>query len=215
MKRLVIFDLDGTLINSIADLAVAVNLALKSCGYPTHPEEAYKFMVGDGINKLFERALPESERTEENIARIRSEFIPYYEVHNADFSRPYEGIPELLAELQRRGVKMAVASNKYHSATCKLIAHYFPEIDFYPVYGNREGVPVKPDPQIVSDILAVLDIPKSDVLYVGDTNVDMRTAINACVDCVGVAWGFRPKEELAAHNPMALIDYPAELLDYL
>lgn len=215
MRRLVIFDLDGTLVNSIADLAVAVNQALVKCGYPIHPEEAYRFMVGDGVNKLFERALPESERTAENVARIREHFMPFYEEHNADLSRPYEGIPELLEELQRRGVLMAVASNKYHSATCKLIAHFFPTIHFHPVFGNREGVPVKPDPRIVDDIVATLGVDKSDLLYVGDTNVDMRTAINAGVDAVGVSWGFRPREELAAHSPFALIDHPDQLLPLL
>ena len=215
MKKLVIFDLDGTLINSIADLAVAVNRALVACGYPTHPEEAYGFMVGDGIRKLFERALPEAERTEENIERIREHFMPYYEVHNADLSRPYEGICELLEELQRRGVGLAVASNKYHSATQKLIAHFFPTIGFSVVLGHREGVPTKPNPAIVEEILAHCGVAKSEVLYVGDTNVDMLTAKNAEVDVVAVSWGYRPRTELAAHNPMAIIDHPLQLLDYL
>lgn len=215
MKKLVIFDLDGTLLNSIADLAVAVNQALEKCGYPTHPEDAYRFMVGDGVMKLFERALPEGEKSEENVLRIRGHFMPFYEVHNADLSRPYDGILELLAKLKEQGVMMAVASNKYHAATLKLVAHYFHDTPFELVLGNREGVPVKPNPQIVEEILAHTGVAKSDVLYVGDTNVDMKTAINAEVDCIGVAWGFRPKVELAAHNPLAIIDKPHELLQYL
>lgn len=215
MKQLVIFDLDGTLLNSIADLAVAVNLALRACGYPTHPEDAYRFMVGDGVRKLFERALPEAERTPENIERIREHFMPYYDLHNADLSRPYEGIAELLEELQQRGVRMAVASNKYHSATQKLIAHYFPTIRFEVVLGQREGVPVKPNPQIVSEILDLCGVAKEEVLYVGDTNVDMQTAKNAEVDALGVTWGFRPREELAAHKPLAIIEHPSQLLNYL
>lgn len=215
MKKLVIFDLDGTLLNSIADLAVAVNQALEKCGFPTHEEDAYRFMVGDGVMKLFERALPEGEKSEENVLRIRENFIPFYEVHNADLSRPYDGMLELLAELKRRGIKMAVASNKYHSATLKLVAHYFCDTPFEIVLGNREGVPVKPNPQIVEEILAHTGVAKSEVLYVGDTNVDMRTAINAAVECVGVAWGFRPKVELAVHNPLAIIDKPMELLQYI
>lgn len=215
MKQLVIFDLDGTLINSIGDLCVSVNQALEKCGFATHPEDAYRFMVGDGVMKLFERALPEEARTEENILRIRDLFIPFYEVHNADRSHPYEGIPELLDELQRRGVKMAVASNKYHSATLKLISHFFPNIHFELVLGNREGVPRKPNPQIVTEILEYTAVGKNDVLYVGDTNVDMQTAKSAEVDCLGVSWGFRPKVELAAHNPLAIIDNPSELLGYL
>lgn len=215
MKRLVIFDLDGTLLNTIDDLAVAVNRALAACGFPTHPEEAYRFMVGDGVRKLFERALPEAERTPENIERIRGQFMPYYDLHNADLSRPYEGIAELLEELQQRGVKMAVASNKYHAATAKLVAHYFPTIRFEVVLGQREGVPVKPNPQIVSEIEGLCGVSKDGVLYVGDSNVDMQTAANAEVDVLGVSWGFRPREELAAHNPMAIIDHPSQLLNYL
>ena len=215
MKKLVIFDLDGTLVNSIADLAVAVNRALEKCDYPTHPEDAYRFMVGDGVMKLFERALPEGEKSEENVLRIREYFMPFYEVHNADLSHPYDGVLELLAELKKRGVRMAVASNKYHAATLKLVEHFFHDTPFEIVLGNRDGVPVKPDPQIVDEILAHTGVERSKVLYVGDTNVDMRTAINARVDCVGVAWGFRPKVELAVHNPLAIIDKPIELLQYL
>lgn len=172
-------------------------------------------MVGNGVRKLFERALPEEERTEENIERIREHFMPFYDLHNADLSRPYDGICELLAELQARGVKMAVASNKYHAATQKLIAHYFPTIRFEVVLGHREGVPAKPHPQIVDDIIAHTGVLKEEILYVGDTSVDMQTAANAEVDVVGVSWGYRPHEELAAHNPLALIDHPSELLNYL
>lgn len=215
MKRLVIFDLDGTLLNSIADLAVAVNQALVACGYPTHPEEAYRFMVGDGVRKLFERALPETERTEENVERIREHFMPYYDLHNADLSRPYEGICELLNSLEQRGVKTAVASNKYHAATLKLVNHYFPHNQLLTILGQREGVPVKPNPQIVEEIIALAGLTKEEVLYVGDSNVDMQTARNAEVDVVGVSWGFRPREELAAHTPLAIIDHPLQLLNYL
>ena len=117
MKKLVIFDLDGTLLNTIADLAAATNQALQYYGYPTHETEAYRFFVGNGINKLFERALPEGEPTEENVLKIRSQFIPYYDEHNADLSRPYPGISELLKTLQQQGIMIAVASNKYQAAT--------------------------------------------------------------------------------------------------
>lgn len=215
MKQLVIFDLDGTLLNSVADLCISVNQALVACGFPTHSEDAYRRMVGDGVMKLFERALPPEERTEQNILRIRDLFIPYYEVHNADYSRPYEGVEELLRSLRDSGVRMAVASNKYHSATLKLISHFFSEIPFEVVLGHREGSPRKPDPQIVSEILEATGVAREEVLYVGDTNVDMETARNAKVDCIGVSWGFRPKVELEAHNPLGIIDLPAELLRYI
>lgn len=215
MKQLVIFDLDGTLLNTIADLAEAVNRALVACGFAEHPTDAYRFFVGDGVSKLFERALPPEARTAENIARIRTHFMPYYEAHNADLSRPYEGIVELLAELQSRGVKMAVASNKYQAATQKLVRHYFGDTDFVAVFGQREGVAIKPDPQIIFDVLEVAGVTPEDVIYVGDSNVDMQTGPRAGVDTVGVSWGFRPREELAAHNPVAIIDHPLQLLDLL
>ena len=144
MKKLAIFDLDGTLLNTIADLAHSTNYALNKLGYPTHEIEKYNFMVGNGINKLFERALPEGEKTEENVLRVRKEFIPYYDIHNADDSRPYPGVPELLTDLQSAGIQIAVASNKYQAATEKLIAHYFPNIHFTAVFGQREGISVKP-----------------------------------------------------------------------
>lgn len=206
MKKLVIFDLDGTLLNTIADLAHSTNYALNKLGYPTHEIEKYNFMVGNGINKLFERALPEGEKSEENVLRVRKEFIPYYDMHNADDSRPYPGIPELLSHLQSSAIQLAVASNKYQAATCKLIAHYFPQIHFTAVFGQREGVSVKPDPTIVFDILQLTGIEKSDVLYVGDSGVDMQTATNAGITACGVTWGFRPRVELEEFNPAYIID---------
>ena len=215
MKKIVIFDLDGTLLNTIADLAASTNQALRHFGYPEHPTEAYRYFVGNGINKLFERALPDDERTEENVQRIRSRFIPYYNEHNADYSSPYPGIPELLETLQDKGVWLAVASNKYQLATEKLIAHYFPTIHFVKVLGQREGIPVKPDPTIVYDILKDTDINKEEVLYVGDSGVDMQTAQNAGVNAIGVSWGFRPRTELEPLHPIAVIDQASEILKYI
>ena len=215
-KKLVIFDLDGTLLNTIGDIAEAVNHALRLVGFPTHEREAYRFMVGSGIMKLFERALPPEERTEENIAQIRELFLPYYEAHKADLSAPYNGIVELLAELDRRGVALAVASNKYHQATETLVRHYFPTTPFCAVFGHREGMAVKPSPEIVWEIMRVAGTERAEeVLYVGDSDVDMLTAHNAGVEAVGVSWGFRPREELAAHSPKAIVDTPGEILDLL
>lgn len=213
MKKLVIFDLDGTLLNTIADLAQSTNHALAALGYPTHKEEEYNFMVGNGINKLFERALPEEEKTEENVLRVRKEFVPYYDQHNADKSRPYPGITELLDELQAKGLQVAVASNKYQAATEKLIAHYFPNIRFTAVFGQREGVNVKPDPTVVYDILKIAQISKKDVLYVGDSGVDMQTAIHAEVTSCGVTWGFRPRAELETFHPNYIINKAEEVLE--
>lgn len=211
MKKLVIFDLDGTLLNTIADLAQSTNYALAALGYPTHEEKEYNFMVGNGINKLFERALPEESRTEENVLRVRKEFVPYYDQHNADKSRPYPGITELLDELQAKGLQLAVASNKYQAATEKLIAHYFPNIRFTAVFGQREGVNVKPDPTVVHDILKIAQIAKENVLYVGDSGVDMQTANNAEVTSCGVTWGFRPRTELETFHPAYIVDKAEEI----
>lgn len=213
MKKLVIFDLDGTLLNTIADLAQSTNHALSELGFPTHDESAYKFMVGNGINKLFERALPEGWKTEENILKVRSLFVPHYDLHNADKSRPYAGIVELLERLQANGILLAVASNKYQSATRKLIAHYFPTIRFAAVYGQREGISPKPDPTIVHDILKDTGVSVGDTLYVGDSAVDMQTALNARVTACGVTWGFRPRTELEALCPKYLVDKAEEIGD--
>ena len=206
MKKLIIFDLDGTLLNTIADLAHSTNYALHQLGFPTHEVEKYHFMVGNGINKLFERALPEGAKTEENVLRVRKAFVPYYDQHNADASSPYPGIPELLSYLQSKGIQLAVASNKYQSATQKLIAHYFPEIHFIAVIGQREGINVKPDPTIVFDILKLADVHKEEVLYIGDSGVDMQTAANAGVTACGVTWGFRPRTELEAFAPEYIVE---------
>ncbi len=212
MKKLVIFDLDGTLLNTIADLAHSTNQALAYYGFPTHEVSAYRYFVGNGITKLFERALPEEARTEENIEKIRSRFVPYYDAHNTDCSTPYDGIPELLEALQERGILLAVASNKYQAATEKLVSHFFPSIRFTAVFGQREGIPTKPDARIVDDILKVCALRREETLYVGDSNVDMQTGINAGVDVAGVSWGFRPVEELRAYHPAHIVDRPEEIL---
>ena len=206
MKALLIFDLDGTLLNTIADLAAATNYALHTLGYPTHDEEAYRFMVGNGIDKLFERALPEGEKTAQNVQRVRQAFVPYYNIHNADLSRPYPEIPQLLAKLQAHGIQLAVASNKYIEATTKLIANYFPDIRFSAVLGQREGVPVKPDPTIVFQILDICGVQREAALYIGDSAVDMQTASAARVEACGVTWGFRPRNELEACHPAHIVD---------
>ena len=215
MKKLVIFDLDGTLLDTIADLAESANYALKQLGYPTHDVETIRTFVGNGINKLLERALPPHEQTEENVMRMRSHFVPYYDVHNADLSSPYPGIVNLLEDLQAKGIQIAVASNKYQAATVKLVKQYFPNIDFVEILGQREGINVKPDPTIVFDILKKAKVSCEETLYVGDSGVDMQTAINAGVDAVGVTWGFRPRAELESFQPMGLIDKAEELLGFI
>ncbi|MCH5318933.1 MAG: HAD family hydrolase [Paramuribaculum sp.] len=196
MKELIIFDLDGTLVNTIADLAEATNYALGKCGYPLHSRESYPMMVGNGVLRLIERALPEDARTKETIEKVRSHFTEYYDEHCTDLSRPYPGMAELLKDLVDEGIKVAVASNKYQSAVDKIIRHYFPDIEWSAIEGHKAGMPVKPDPSIVFEILSIVPTRKQKVLYVGDSGVDMQTARRACVDSVGVTWGFRPEKEL-------------------
>ncbi|MCI5681290.1 MAG: HAD-IA family hydrolase [Bacteroidales bacterium] len=212
----IIFDLDGTLINTIADLGLACNHALACAGYPTHELAEYPHLVGNGVNKLIERALPASakqdkQQTEAEIQRLRKDFIPYYNAHNCDHTVPYEGMKEVLATLKQRGAKLAVASNKYQEATRKIIDHYFPST-FDVVFGEREGVPRKPDPQVVHDILALL--PDEKVVYVGDSLVDIATARNAGLPVIACSWGFVSREELAAAKPDYLIDTTREILNY-
>lgn len=212
MKRLVIFDLDGTLVDTIADLAGATNYALVQLGLPTHSVQAIRSFVGNGINKLLERSLPKELQAEAGVMRMREHFIPYYNEHNADLSQPYQGIVSLLNELQSRGVQLAVASNKYQEATEKIIARYFPDIRFVKVCGQRTGVPIKPDPTVVWEIMEHAGVESNEVLYVGDSGVDMQTGVNAGVDTVGVSWGFRPRSELESFRPLAVIDRAEELL---
>lgn len=215
MTRLIIFDLDGTLLDTIDDLATSVNHALRKNGYPEHELAEYPFFVGNGVYKLIERAMPESARTEENVQRLRRDFVAHYTEHNTDLTVPYPGIGELVAELSRRGIGMAVASNKYLEATRKLVTHYFGAGTFRVVLGQREGIAPKPDPTIVYDILSETGVPAGETLYVGDSGVDMRTAANAGLRSAGVTWGFRPRKELEDNGARHIVDTPAELLDLL
>ena len=212
MKKLVILDLDGTLLNTIDDLGAAANYALEQCGFPTHQISSYPFFVGNGVKRLLERVLPEDARTEALAEQMRAHFMQYYDSHNVDKTVPYPGIVELLEQLASIGVKMAVASNKYQSAVEKLIAHYFPKVEWVAVEGQKEDVPVKPDPSIVFEILLKNPTPKAEVLYVGDSGVDMETARRACVESVGVTWGFRPVKELQDFYADNIVNVASEIL---
>ena len=216
---LIIFDLDGTLINTINDLGQACNHALSACGFPTHKIEDYPRLVGNGINRLIERALPEEHRDEAAVLRLREYFVPYYDAHNCDLTRPYDGIPELLQSLKAAGHTLAVASNKYQAATEKIVAHFFPGT-FDVVLGERIGVPRKPDPQIVYDILSLLHPVSSsilkeeleEVLYIGDSLVDAETAHAAKATLVLCTWGFCTEEQLTSANPNYMVQHPIEIL---
>ena len=215
MKRLVIFDLDGTLVNTIADLADSVNYALHVSGFPIHAYEEYPCFVGNGIYKLIERALPPPNRDEHTICSVKERFMERYMLHNTDKSVVYDGIPELLRLLVEKNVGVAVASNKVHGATVSMMRHFFPEIPFSCVFGQRDGVPTKPNPAIVIDILQTVGVLPSEVLYVGDSGVDMQTAHNAGIFAVGVTWGLRPVSELEQNDAEIIIDSPSDLIKYL
>lgn len=213
--ELVIFDLDGTLLDTIGDLAVACNAVLARHQLPQHTYEEYRHFVGNGIMRLVERALPDELRTAETVARVRADFVTYYTEHIDVHTRPYDGIPELLDALSRQEVRLAVASNKFQAGTEKLIGRYFPEIPFEAVLGQRPGVPLKPDPAVVEEILSLTQTARERVLYVGDSGVDMLTAAAAGIASVGVTWGFRTREELLESGARHIVDRPQEILDLL
>ncbi len=194
MKSLVIFDLDGTLLNTIADLGTACNYALDTMGFQPHPISAYNFMVGNGVRKLLERAEPDADGPMVDL--LLRHFREYYDEHCIDSTTPYPGIPELLKSLSDNGIKLAVATNKYQSAAKKIIDHCFPDIKFEIVLGQVDSRPTKPDPSIIFAILNNNPTPKQEVMMVGDSAVDMETARRACIDSVGVTWGFRSVSEL-------------------
>ena len=194
---LVIFDLDGTLLNTIGDLAASVDYVMRSRNLPEHSDAEYRQMVGGGIKRLVERALPAALAADEAyVEECVAQFRRYY-VENIDrHTHPYDGMPALLHRLQRCGVKVAVASNKFQHGTERLVAKFFSDIEFVAIEGNREGAPLKPDPQIVRNIMAIADVPAERTIMVGDSGIDIRTAAAAGIASVGVAWGFRFAEEL-------------------
>ena len=215
MIKLVIFDLDGTLLNTIGDLAKSCNVVLARQGLPQHNYADYCSFVGNGIMRLVERAIPEQLRQENMVEQVRSDFVEHYTANIATHTTPYDGIMELLAELDRKGIILAVASNKFQAGTEKLVAKFFPNIKFVSVLGQRVSIPLKPDPTIVEETLAVAKVSKSETLYVGDSGIDIQTAQNAGVRSVGVSWGFRTIEELLECGADHIIDHPRAILSLL
>ncbi|MCD8387509.1 MAG: HAD family hydrolase [Bacteroidales bacterium] len=211
MKTYVMFDLDGTLLNTIHDLGDAVNYALEQMGYPQHTIPSYKGMVGNGVQRLIERALPPEAVNPQIVDRVLSHFKKYYDEHCCDKTEPYEGIPELISKLTAEGVNLAVTSNKYQLAVTKIIRHFFPDANWRAVLGNVAGVPRKPDPSVVFEALNQFPTPKREVLYVGDSAVDMETARRACIESVGVTWGFRPESELRAAYADHIVTSPDDI----
>lgn len=210
MYRYVIFDLDGTLLNTLEDLAEAGNHALKAFGFPTYETEKYRYFVGNGIHVLIKRICPEG-CSPDTLEKVRKAFAEYYGPHCTDNTAPYGGIEDMLSELKRAGVTVGVVTNKDHDFSQKLVNDYFGD-KIGMVCGRRDGIPKKPDPYSVNYLIERFRAEKKDVLYVGDSNVDMETAINAGVDSCGVLWGFRTEKELSDSGARYIAADAGELL---
>ena len=214
MTKLVIFDLDGTLINTMEDIAGACNHALEACGHPQRRLDEFNMLVGRGVQNMLRGALPEDQRTDEMTAKMYSHFVPYYNEHICDRTKPYPGMYETLDALAGKGIAFAVASNKYQEGTELLMGKLFGRYNFVSILGQREGKPIKPDPQIVIDAMEAAGCTdRNEVIYCGDSDVDMQTGINAGVRTIGVTWGFRTREELAAYSPWKLIDRAEDIVE--
>lgn len=210
MYGFVFFDLDGTLLNTIDDLAEASNYALETLGCPKHEVGKYKYFVGNGRLKLIERMMPEGS-TPEMLEKASELFSEYYGAHSLDHTRPYDGIPELIDKLYESRIKTAVITNKDNVFSGKLIRRFFGD-KISAVYGSIPGTPHKPDPYWVERAAADLGADKKDILYVGDSEVDMVLARNACLDSAGVLWGFRTEKELRDNGAKYICSEPSELI---
>jgi phosphoglycolate phosphatase len=215
MGRLAIFDLDGTLLDTIGDLAEACNHMLALRGLGPHTRDEYRQMVGNGILRLVERALPEHLRTTEYVAEARHDFLAYYIEHIDCYSRPYDGICEVLRSLQNDGWRLAVASNKFDAGTKRLVESFFSDIHFKAVYGNREGFPLKPDAALVELIIEECGASREMTYMIGDSGVDVEAAKNGGVRSVGCTWGFRAREELEERGADIIVDRPLDILRVL
>lgn len=213
MKHAVIFDLDGTLLNTLGDLRAATNHALEVRGLPPHSMEEIRQFIGNGIRLLICRAMPEGT-PEAEIDAALDDFKAYYAAHIHDRTVPYDGIPQLLTALRKRGIQVAVLSNKIDSASQELIEYFFPgKTDV--VFGEHVGVPRKPDPTSCRMVMQQLGVQPEQVLYVGDSGTDMQTAKNAGLYAVGVTWGFRSKEVLLEYGADVLVHRPEQILQIL
>lgn len=213
MYKHVIFDLDGTLLNTIDDLADTGNHVCTLHGWPTHTVAEFKLMVGNGIPKLVERFAPQGT-SQEVLDQAFQEFMDWYGIHKEDKTAPYAGMPEVAKALREAGVSIAVLSNKADVMAGPVVEHYYPGI-FPVVQGALPGLPTKPDPTLLHKLMDRLGATREDTLFVGDSNVDIRTAKNGGLTGCGVLWGFRSREELEAAGADVIVSTPQELLDLI
>ena len=214
MKKAVIFDLDGTLLDTLVDITEAGNLALTELGYATHPLESFRYFVGNGARNLMKRALP-ADAGDDVLEKAVDAFRKHYATTWNHASTLYPGVADLLDELSKQGYVLSILSNKPHEFTVEIGKNIFLNWNFALIYGHREGVPLKPDPSSALEICTKLNLNPEEVLFVGDTAVDMETATNAKITPIGVLWGFRPATELKANGASCLISHPLELLEQL
>lgn len=206
-----IFDLDGTLLNTLQDLAASVNYALGQYQMPTHDIDAVRSFVGNGVRLLMERATPDGAQNPQFEA-VFATFRQHYMKHSLDTTRPYDGIPEMLRELKRQGKRLAVVSNKFYAATQELVAHFFPEIEVAIGEHESEGIRKKPAPDTVYEALRQLGVGKENAVYVGDSDVDLMTARNSGLPCISVLWGFRDRDFLLRYGATTFVRKPSELI---
>ncbi len=212
LVKLCVFDLDGTLVNSLADLAQSTNFALKKNGFKTREISEYRYFVGNGVPMLIKRALGENA-TPQAESTLIEDFNEYYKNHYDDLTRPYDGEIELLQQLDKRCVKCAVLSNKPDSFVKIIVSKMYPDFNFIWVQGKVEGVPTKPDPTSLLSILKALEIKQRETLYIGDSNVDIFTGKNAGIETCGVTWGFRDRDELENASAGHIVDKPEQILE--
>ena len=211
MIKAVLFDLDGTLVNSLVDLANCVNHSLEAKGFATHNTEEFKYFVGDGIPKMIERALPKEYRNEKLVNEVKDIFLPYYAIHYADNTIAYDGMIELVSALKSQGIITAVVTNKEQNMANKVVTKLYGNV-FDLVFGKRDGIPAKPDPTAALMTMEKLGVKPCECVFVGDSGVDVATAVNSGAVPVGVLWGFRKEDELIANGAKHVISKPQELL---
>ena len=214
MIKAVIFDLDGTLVNSLNDLAVSTNYSLKQHGFDTYPVEDYKYLIGDGMVKLIERAIPKDSLNDETFKSVFDCFMNYYREHYLVHTNVYEGIIEAINELYNMGLKLAVVSNKADNMTNIIVKEFFGDI-FTIVTGKREGYPTKPDPTLTLKIIEEMGVIPEECIFVGDSGMDCANAVNSGCYPLGVLWGFRKREELLENGAKAIINTPDEIVPFV